>query len=399
MKEYLKLLKENEIVRKLLLINFLCYFGAWFVHTAIYTLLIDLNAPVWALTITAALSFFSGVLLAPITGAIVDIMPTKKLLIAMLGIETFTAILLLFINSLDLIWLLFIVLFIRMSAATIYFQANMSIYPKILNTHDLKLTNELNALSWSVAYALGMAMAGLSVYAFGVKISIISSMFFYLIGIFILLKIDIINESAKECIKIIHNIKEGFMYIKQKPLLIHLILLHASVGITSYDALIALLVKFNYSLIVSTALAIGLINAIRSIGLFMGTSFMSRFVNKSNLSYFFIAQGLGLFVWALLQYNFFTGLIGSFCAGFFIAILWSFTYTLIQENTDNQYYGRVIAYNDMIFLSISTLTSLIIGFLYENGINAFVITILMGLCFFGFALYYKWIKKRFYLKL
>ncbi len=398
MRNYVLLLKRNEIVRNLLLVNFLCCFGAWFVHTAIYTLLIDLNAPVWVLTVTAALSFFSGVLLAPITGAIVDMLPTKKLLISMLMIEIFTAVLLLFINSLDFIWLLFLILFIRMSAATIYFQANMSIFPKLLSTNDLKLTNELNSLSWSVAYALGMAMAGLSVYVFGIKVSLVSSMFFYFIGVFVLFKIAVTDSVEENSVKIWQNIKEGFLYIKQKPLLVHLILLHASVGITSYDALIALLVKYNYSLIISTALAIGLINAIRSIGLFIGTTYMSRFVNKSNLSYFFIAQGFGILAWAVLQYNFYLGLVGSFCAGFFIAILWSFTYTLIQEHTDKKYYGRVIAYNDMVFLSTSTAISLIIGFLYENGVNTFFITTLMGVCFFGFALYYGWVKRKFNLK-
>ncbi len=395
MNAYIKLLRLNATVRNLLFVNFLSYFGAWFVHTAIYTLLIDLKAPVWALTLTAALSFFSGALLAPISGAIVDSFPTKKLLIFMLFVEVFTAILLLFIDSLEFIWLLFAILFIRMSAATIYFQANMSIYPKILSVNDLKLTNELNSLSWSVSYALGMAMAGLSVYMLGTKVSIALSMLFYLIGVFVLIRMHIGQQPNSKGTKIVQNIKEGLYYIKQKPILIHLILLHASVGITSYDALIALLVKDGYSLIISTALAIGLINAIRSIGLFIGTTFMSRFVKKSNLSYFFIAQGFALFIWAFSQYDFYLGLAGSFCAGFFIAILWSFTYTLIQENTAKEYYGRVIAYNDMIFLTSSTLTSLAIGFLFKQGLSTFGITALMGVCFFGFAFYYGWIKKKF----
>lgn len=393
MGSFLTLIKKETIVRNLLIAQFMCFFGAWFIHTAIYTILIELNAPVWVITATAALTFFPGVVLAPLTGAIVDIFPTKKLLIAMLLAEIVTALFLFLVDSLAWIWFLFFILFIRMGAATIFFQAGMSIFPKILAPNDLKIANELNSIVWSLAYTSGMAIAGIFVHFFGIDLAIFSNVILYLVGTFVIFKTPIANDVKEVSVKIFQSMKEGICYIKEHKLLIHLILLHASVGLTAYDALVALLTKFNYPLILSVPLAIGLINTTRSIGLFIGTFILSSYVNKQTLPWVFLAQGIGIIVWAFLQFNFYLGLLGTFIAGFCTTILWSYTYTLIQNETDTKFYGRVIAYNDMVFLGFSTLVSLAIGFLYKAGLGTFGITTLLGCGFFLFGLYYLWIKK------
>lgn len=395
MSGFLGFIRQNKIVRNLLLAQFMCFFGAWFIHTAIYTLLIKLNAPIWVITATAALTFFPGVVLAPLTGAIVDNFPTKKLLIAMLLVEIFTALLLFFVTSLDWIWFLFIILFLRMSAATIFFQAVMSIFPKILTSKDLKMANELNSIVWSLAYTSGMAVAGIFVHFFGINLAIFSNVCLYLVGTFVLFETPIIDTIKKANIKILQSMKEGILYIKEHKLLIHLILLHASVALTAYDALVALLTKFNYPLILSAPLAIGLINTSRSMGLFIGTFALSSYMSKKTLPFIFLAQGIGVMIWAFLQFNFYLGLIGTFIAGFCTTILWSFTYTLIQNETDTKFYGRIIAYNDMVFLGFSTIVSLAIGFLYKVGLGTFGITILLGCGFFLFSLYYLWIQKKY----
>lgn len=392
---FINFIQKNKTVRHLLWVQFLCFFGAWFIHTAVYTLLIELNAPVWAITFTAALTFFPGVVFAPLTGAIVDIFSTKKLLIMMLLIEIVTAVLLLFVTSLDWLWFLFGLLFLRMSAATIFFQGAMSIFPKILQADDLKLANELNSIVWSLAYTLGMAIAGFFVHFYGINVSIGANVLLYLFGIIIFLKIPISHAVHKGTNKILLSMKEGFAYLKNNPLIFHLILLHAGVALTTYDALVALLVKFQYPLILSVPLAIGSINAARSMGLFIGTFTLSSYINMKSLPFIFMFQGLGIIVWAFLQYNFYLGLLGAFVAGFFTTILWSFTYTLIQNETDAKFYGRVIAYNDMAFLSCSTLISLAIGFLYKNGLDTFGITLLLGSGFFVFSFYYVWIREKY----
>lgn len=317
------------------------------------------------------------------------------MLIVILLTEIITAIGLMFINSLDWLWLLFLILFVRMSFATLYFQAIMALFPKILNKSDLKIANELNSLVWSICYTSGMASAGVFVHFFGVDMALLVNVVLYILALFILIKTPIPNLIVKTSRKFLLTLQEGFIYMRRNPLLFHLMLLHASVGLTAYDALVALLVKFNYPTILSAPLAIGLIDVSRAIALAFGTFALSKFINEKTLFLFFILQGVGILLWAVLEFNFYTGLFGTFMAGLFTTLLWSFTYTLIQKNTYKKFYGRVVAYNDMVFLTTATLTSFAIGFLYENGLSLSLITALIGVCFFGFGFYYLWIQKRF----
>jgi hypothetical protein len=83
----------------------------------------------------------------------------------------------------------------------------------------------------------------------------------------------------------------------------------------------------------------------------------------------------------------------SFFVGLSTTTLWSYTYTLLQKNIDKNYYGRVVAYNDMLFLAVAACTSYGVGFLSQHQWSLEAITMLMGSGFFVGGLYYRWIVK------
>jgi len=66
--KFLALLKKEPIFARLSLIQLISYLGVWFSHTGIFTLLIELDAPVWAITLAAAMAFFPGGITAPFCG-------------------------------------------------------------------------------------------------------------------------------------------------------------------------------------------------------------------------------------------------------------------------------------------------------------------------------------------
>jgi len=106
MKNYINLLKSNKALMKLSSIQLLCYFGAWFSHMAIFTLLIDLNAPTWAISTAAAFTFLPAMLLAPFSGAIIDMIDTKKFMIFLISTEMITVFFMVFMDSLDYLWIM-----------------------------------------------------------------------------------------------------------------------------------------------------------------------------------------------------------------------------------------------------------------------------------------------------
>ena len=243
-----------------------------------------------------------------------------------------------------------------------------------------------------------MGLAGVYIHFFGIKSAFLLDGALYLcsFGFLYLLKLDELKPEFIE--KPLKMLKNGLKYLKENRLIVHLIFLHAFVGITAYDALIALLADYRYANLLSTSLVIGLLNASRSISLMFAPALLSKFMNKKTLIYIYIGQGLGIIIWALSLQNFYLSLIGIIFAGFCTSSLWSYTYTLLQQNCQKEFYGRVIAYNDMVFLGFSALISFAIGFLYELGLSVEMIAAFMGSLFFIGAIYYRIVFKNYEIK-
>ena len=300
-----------------------------------------------------------------------------------------------FINSLEYIWVLMILIFIRSSAASLLFSAEMALFPKLVSGEMLKNTNEIHSVIWSFSYAAGMAIGGIVTYYVGFHAAFIIDALLYSIAFLLLLGLKFSLEQTIHTDSNWKMLKDGVNYLKSKRKICHLILLHAAIGLTSFDALITLLADFQYKEIIAVPLAIGLMNATRAIGLMVGPFVIGKIISKDNLHYFFILQGLAIMIWSVTEYHFYLALFGLFITGFFVTTLWSYTYLLIQEETEEKYMGRVISYNDMIFMLSNVMTALFIGYASEWGMSLDSITFALGVGFIFIAMYYIWFKNKY----
>ena len=391
---YRKLFSEHKIIRDLSLVQFIAYFGAWFSNVAIYTMLVDFGSTEFAISIVTAMHFLPAVLIAPFSGAIIDRVKIKPLMISLLITELLMTILFLTIDNKEQIWFLMILIFIRMSAASMFFSTEMSLLAKLLNGKPLQMANEIHSIIWSFTYAVGMAISGFIVNSYGVKTAFIIDATIFAIALIVFIRIDFVVKASITSDKIFQLIKDGFIYIKNNKIILYLIFLHSCVGLTSFDALITILAKNEYKYVISVPLAIGISNAVRAVALMFGPMIISKYVTKQNLHYLLIFQGIAIILWGLMQSNFYISLIALFIVGLSTTTLWSFTYALLQDKCDEKYIGRVISYNDMFFMISCITTTLFIG-LMASLTSVDIITILLGVGFLGFAFYYtrilKWI--------
>ena len=385
---YRQLFKQHKIIKQLSAIQFVAYFGAWFSNVAIYSMLVEFNASPIIISIVTAMYFIPAIILAPFSGSLVDRINAKSLMISLLLIEFIMTIGFLFINSLDDIWLLMLLLFIRMSSASMFFTAEMTLLPKLLKDDVLVKANELHSIIWSFTFTAGMAIGGIVVSIFGAKTSFIIDGIFFIIAITILFFTVFNYQHKKIEEKILQSIKDGISYIKSKKQLITLMFLHGSVGLTAFDTLVTLLADYHYKYILAVPLAIGLTNAMRAFALMVGPLFISNWITKHRLFYLFILQGLFIMLWAFIQKDFYIGLIGVFFTGFLTTTLWSYTYALLQESIDKQFLGRVLAYNEMIFMLSNVITTLFIGFM-ATLVGLDIITFILGSAFIAVGFYYK----------
>lgn len=389
---YLDTLK-HPVIQRLSLIQFISYFGTWFSQVAIFSMLVSFGADEITIALTATMAMLPAVILAPIIGLVIDRIAFKKLMSFLLLVEISMTLGFIFINSLEYVWVLMILIFIRSSAASMLFSAEMALFPKLVSGEMLKNTNEIHSVIWSLCYALGMAVGGIITYYVGFDMAFILDALLYTLAVLLLIGLQLSVEKIDHNESNFEMLKSGFNYLKSQKKILHLILLHASIGLTSFDALITLLADFEYKTLIAVPLAIGWMNATRALGLMIGPFFISKRISKENLHYFFILQGLAIMLWASFEYNFYLALIGLFITGFFITTLWSYTYLLIQEETEAKYMGRVISYNDMFFMLSNVGTALFIGYTSTWGLSLEAITFTLGFGFFVVAGYYLWFKK------
>lgn len=389
---YREVLTKNPLIRKLSLLQFIAYFGAWFSNVAIYTMLVNFGSSSLAIAVITAMHLLPAVIIAPLSGAIIDRFKIKSLMLTLLLIELIMTLLFLTIDSKDELWILMILIFIRMGSASMFFSTEMSLLPKIVSGKTLQKTNEIHSIIWSFTYAAGMGVSGLVVNAYGVKTAIIIDALFFVSAIILFFNIEFKVEIIHTKEKISSMIKDGFYYIKNNKTVLHLILLHSSVGLTAFDTLVTLLAKNEYRTIIAVPLAIGVTNAIRAIALMIGPFFITNRVNKDSLTYIFVFQGLAIILWGLFQFNFYLALIFVFLTGFVTTTIWSYTYALLQEKVEQKYLGRVISYNDMIFMVSNIATTFFIGIMADL-IPLELVTIIIGIAFFIVAIYYQKIKE------
>lgn len=210
---YRELLRTYPIVKKLSIVQFIAYFGAWFSNVAIYSMLVDYGASSFIIALVVAMHFLPAVLMAPFIGAFIDRVKIKSLMMSLLCVELCMTLLFLTITSLDDVWILMILLFIRMSAASMFFSTEMSLLPKLIHGEALQKANEIHSIIWSFTYSAGMAASGIIVNFWGTKVAFLidASFFVFALMAFIPLKFDLEIHEKKG--KILFDDKRGiFIY-------------------------------------------------------------------------------------------------------------------------------------------------------------------------------------------
>lgn len=398
MKRYWTLLRSEPVLRRLSLIQLIAYFGAWFSNVAIYTLLIQLGADATTIALVAALHFLPGVFQAPLSGVIIDRIDPKRLMIVLTLVEIACTVSLLAISSAEWIELLYLLVFVRMGASSFHFTVEMSLLPKILEGKALQEANEIHSIIWSLSYTMGMALSGLVVYWIGIKAAFLLDA--ALFGIVLLLAMGLKLEPNGSASKRHFGtmMAEALTYIVRNKRVAHLIILHAVIGFTAFDALVALAAKHFYADLVAVSLGIGLMNAARALGLVVGPMVLGHRMNNERLGWLLVVEAAAIGIWSQCIEHFYWSLAASVLVGFVTTTLWSYTYTLLQHHADSDFYGRVVAYNDMVFLSVGAGVSMMIGGLAQNGVSLGDITAILSAVFMMAAFYYRWIRRTYPLK-
>jgi MFS family permease len=366
--------------------------GTWMQNIALPWLALTTTNNPFLVSLVSASQFIPTLLLSLFSGAILDRVNKKRvLIITQVG---FLLVSLSFVIMIYLDWLNF-GLMIVLSFIYGIFNAFDSpcrqsfIYELVEQKEDLPNAVALNSMAFNAARVIGPSIAGIIMTKFGASSCFLINSISFLFVLVSLFFIKTHPEQVENPIgkNIIENIKDGLIYIKNSSVLSLslIILLIVATFIPNFNVLNSAFAKYVLN---GNETTFGYLMSFMGIGAFFGALLFAtasrRGPSRKILYTVSILCGIFTFLCGTVN-NLFTAGIFHIFNGFCYILTLSNVNSTLQINTENRYRGRVMSIYSLFLNGTTPLGNLYAGFFAErfNPRVAFYSCGLAGLIFIG----------------
>lgn len=157
---YARLLSGNPNFRRLWSAQVVSEIGDWFYTLAIYNLLLQLTGRAGSVALALVLQVLPLTLIGPTAGVVNDRLRRKHVMIASDIGRMLIVFCMLFVRSKDLVWLVYPLLVAETLLVAFFEPARNALIPNIVEREDVVLANTLSSTTWSVNLMLGATLGG-----------------------------------------------------------------------------------------------------------------------------------------------------------------------------------------------------------------------------------------------
>jgi MFS family permease len=158
---YLRLLGGNRNFRRLWGAQVVSEIGDWFYTLAIYNLLLQLTGRASSVALALVLQVLPQTLIGPAAGVLNDRIRRKQVMIAADLGRMLIVLCMLLVRSKEMVWLVYPLLVAETLLAAFFEPARSSVIPNIVEREDVVLANTLSSTTWSVNLMLGATTGGI----------------------------------------------------------------------------------------------------------------------------------------------------------------------------------------------------------------------------------------------
>ncbi|MEI7474352.1 MAG: MFS transporter [bacterium] len=328
--------------------------GTWMQQTALGWLIYEMTGSKALLGFVAAISAFPMLVFSLFGGAIADRYPKRKILVTVQIFAMIMAFILAFLQSTHIIhiWHIMFISLLLGIALAIDIPVRQSFFIDIVGKEDLMNAVALNSSLVNAARMIGPMVAGAIMVQFGILWCFILNGFSFIAVILALLKLKLSSASKdKPTNSILKSIKEGFVFVKHnKPISRLMILMIVMVVFgTAYSTLLPAIAK---DLFHKGEKGYAMLASANGVGSLIGALIIAYIGGSAKKKY--LING-GIFVFAItlillaLTTNFYLALLFLCISGIGIVSYFSATTTIIQQNVDDEYRGRVMGIWALVF--------------------------------------------------
>ena len=157
---YARLLRGNRNFRRLWSAQVVSEIGDWFYTLAIYNLLLQFTGRAGSVALALVLQVLPQTLIGPTAGVVNDRLRRKQVMIAADLGRTVIVFCMLLVRSREMVWLVYPLLVAETLLAAFFEPARSSVIPNIVGREDVVLANTLSSATWSVNLMLGATAGG-----------------------------------------------------------------------------------------------------------------------------------------------------------------------------------------------------------------------------------------------
>jgi len=162
LRSYLRLIGGNRNFRCLWGAQIVSEIGDWFYTLAIYNLLLQLTGRASSVALALVLQVLPQTLIGPTAGVVNDRIRRKRVMIATDIGRMLIVLCMLLVRSRDMVWLIYLLLMAETVLCAFFEPARSSVIPNIVESEDVVVANTLSSTTWSVNLMLGATLGGIA---------------------------------------------------------------------------------------------------------------------------------------------------------------------------------------------------------------------------------------------
>ncbi len=167
LQDYGRLIRTNRNFRLLWSAQIISELGDWFYSVAIFSFLLETAGTAQSVAFAFVLQVLPQFFVAPAAGVINDRLRRKNVMIFADWARAGIVLAMLLVRSREAIWLLYTLLFLETVMWALFEPARSAVVPNIASDDDVVVANALSSTTWSFNFAIGAALGGFVAAAFG----------------------------------------------------------------------------------------------------------------------------------------------------------------------------------------------------------------------------------------
>jgi MFS family permease len=369
----LSLLARNRDFRWLFFAQVVSFAGDWFLFVALAGLVFDLTespglvAAVYA-SLTVPFAFFTFV-----GGPLADRLNRKMLMIVADLIRAMLCLGFFFIHRPGQVWLVYVFAAAITALGAVFTPASTAALPNLVEREDLATANIMAGATWGTMLAVGAAIGGLVVAAFGRSAGYIGDAMSFFLSALLILRIhrpfSEPREPQHEYPGLLRAARQAMRYARGDHRVLSMLAVKGGFGLGG--GVVALLPVLAFTVYDAGDRGTGILYGFRGLGVFLGPFLVSRAMDEEDLSKLFWVIS-GAFVVYGASYMFVPWMPSIYLAGLFVMIghlgggaQWTLSSYALQVLVPDHIRGRIFAFDEGFITLTLALSATIAGWISD----------------------------------